>query len=391
MHIAFLTPEYPHPRVRNSAGIGTSIKNLAFGILEENALLPAGEAGLRKHTISIIVYGQREEISFKDEQVHLHLIKNKQYRVGGFYWYRKYINKQVNVLVKKHKIDIIEAPDWTGITAFMKYKIPLVIRLHGTDSYFCNLEQRPQKKKNYYYEKIALSSATAIISVSAFTAQSTKQLFHLDATIAVIHNLIDASLFVPREKTRKEKSILYFGSVIRKKGVLALAKAFTLLHKAYPQAQLVYLGKDVKDYKEQKSTVALIKEIVSESAIESIQFVSEVSYDQVQEFIGEASVVCLPSYAEAFPMTWLEAMAMQKPMVTSNIGWASEIMEDHKTGIMVDPSNTQDLANALQYVLENERVAEQFGKAAREKLVTKFNRETIVQQNISFYKKVLGQ
>ena len=117
---------------------------------------------------------------------------------------------------------------------------------------------------------------------------------------------------------------------------------------------------------------------------------SEVSYERVQEFIAEASVICLPSYAEAFPMTWLEAMAMQKPMVTSNIGWASEIMENHKTGITVDPNNIEDLAGALQYTLDHKEESKQFGKAARERLVSNFNRERIVQENITFYKKVLG-
>ena len=89
-------------------------------------------------------------------------------------------------------------------------------------------------------------------------------------------------------------------------------------------------------------------------------------------------------------MTWLEAMAMQKPMVTSNIGWASEIMENHKTGITVDPNNIEDLAGALQYTLDHKEESKQFGKAARERLVSNFNRERIVQENITFYKKVLG-
>ena len=390
MHIAFITPEYPHSRVRNSAGIGTSIKNLALGILSEDLLLPDGKAGSLKHKISIIIYGQKEEDSFKDGDIHVHLIKRKQYRLGGFYWYRKYVNRKVNALVLKNHIDILEAPDWTGITAFMKFKIPHVIRLHGTDTYFCNLEQRPQKKKNYFFEEKALTNADAITSVSRFTASKTKELFNLSSDITVIHNLIDTSLFVPKEKSSTQQIILYFGSVIRKKGVLALSKAFNVLHNTHPKVKLLFLGKDVVDYQEQRSTVDIITETVSKSTLNNIQFVSEVSYERVQEFIAEASVICLPSYAEAFPMTWLEAMAMQKPMVTSNIGWASEIMENHKTGITVDPNNIEDLAGALQYTLDHKEESKQFGKAARERLVSNFNRERIVQENITFYKKVLG-
>lgn len=383
MHIAFLTPEYPHPRVRNAAGIGTSVKNLALGILEENTLS-------QKHTISIIVYGQEEDATLEEQGIKMYLIKQKSYGFGGFYRYRKHLNRQVNKLVRENAIDLIEAPDWTGITAFMKFKVPLVIRLHGTDTYFCALEKRTQKKKNYFFEKQAFKNASAITSVSAFTANQTKELFNLDTDITVIHNLINASLFCPRIKTSEQQRILYFGSIIRKKGVLALAKAFNVLIEINPEVRLLFLGKDVKDSKEQKSTIELIKELLSEKAIERIQFISQVPYEQVQEYIGEASVVCLPSYAEAFPMTWLEAMAMEKPMVTSNIGWAPEIMEDQKTGLLVDPDQTEDLANALNYLLKNREVAEVYGKNARKRLLDNFSREDIVAQNMTFYKKVLS-
>jgi len=55
MKIAFLTPEYPHPRTGNSGGIGTSIKNLAKGLLQQGC------------EVRIMIYGQKEEAVFDDE------------------------------------------------------------------------------------------------------------------------------------------------------------------------------------------------------------------------------------------------------------------------------------------------------------------------------------
>jgi len=57
-------------------------------------------------------------------------------------------------------------PDWTGISAFMNLKCPIVIKCHGSDTYFCALEKRKQKFKNYFLEKKALKSADYILSVS---------------------------------------------------------------------------------------------------------------------------------------------------------------------------------------------------------------------------------
>jgi len=119
MHIAYLTPEYPHPEISHSGGMGTSIRNLA------NALVKQG------HQITVFVYGQQINKVFKDHGIQFHLIVQKKYSLGGFYLYRKYIERYIN----KHSngIDIIEAPDWTGINAFMTLKKPLVIRFHGSD------------------------------------------------------------------------------------------------------------------------------------------------------------------------------------------------------------------------------------------------------------------
>lgn len=382
MHIAFLTPEYPHPQVAQSAGIGTSIKNLAQALINE-------DYGLTRCKVSIIVYGQSQDAVLEDNGVHIHLIRFKKFALGGFYRYRRYINKKVNAIVLKNNIDLLEAPDWTGITAFMTFKIPLVIRLHGTDTYFCRLEQRPQKLKNYFFEKKALENADAITSVSAFTARKTKEFFNLSVHIEIIHNLIDVTLFEPVKSRGAHKSILYFGSIIRKKGVLALAKSFNNILNSIPDTRLIFLGKDVIDYKEQKSTIALIRQYIPATAQNNLKFISNVPHQEVKKHISEASVVCLPSYAEAFPMTWLEAMAMEKALVTSNIGWATEIMEDGKTGFTVHPDDTEALTQALCTALEDKELSEQLGKEARKKLLANFSAKKISTQNLVFYKNVI--
>jgi len=54
MHIAFITPEYPHIKIAHAAGIGTSIKNLTVALLKKNCV------------ITVIVYGQKESMVFED-------------------------------------------------------------------------------------------------------------------------------------------------------------------------------------------------------------------------------------------------------------------------------------------------------------------------------------
>ncbi len=391
MHIAFLTPEFPHPKVRASAGIGTSIKNLIEGIQNVDSVSSSfKEACVHQELkISVFVYGQTETTSWSENNITFHLIEHKKYRLGGFIRYRRYVNKYINRVIKRDAINLIEAPDWTGITAYMKFSIPLVIRLHGTDAYFCNLEGREQKKKNYHLEMKALLGADLITSVSKFTALETARIFNISNPIEVIHNAIDVSFFKPSKVKPKEDTILYFGSVIRKKGVLELAKSFKKVLDKKPMATLIYLGKDVRDVKEGLSTIQLIQDILGKDQAANVIFVSQVPYAKVKSYIEEASVICLPSHAEAFPMTWLEAMAMAKPMVTSDVGWASEIMIQEKTGLTVNPNKIDELAKALLFMLTNAKEASVYGEAARKHLITNFKPTDIGIQNLEFYQKAL--
>lgn len=378
MHIGFITPEYPHPKSTSSGGLGTSIKNLAISLVEKNV------------RVSVFVYGQEQDLREEEGGIRFHFIKQKKYKVLGWYQYRKYLQRYVNGYVTAEKIDLIEAPDWTGISALMKFSCPLIIRMNGSDAYFCALDGRKQKWKNRFFEKMALKGADGLISVSRFTADTTREIFSLEKPIEIIPNSIDVNRFSTREEEVVPNRILYYGSLIRKKGVLELAKIFNQVIKEVPQAELYLIGKDVQDIFEQRSTLELFRENLSPQATGQVVYIPEVSYAEIGEHIGRAAVVVLPSFAEALPMTWLEAMAMEKALVTSNIGWAKEVMIDRETGYTVDPNDHRAYAGKIVALLNYPRIAEEMGNKARLRIFSKFSTEVVVEKNIEYYKKWLG-
>ncbi len=377
MHIAFLTSEYPHPKINQSAGLGTSIKNLATELTK------------LKHKVSVFVYSQDVTEVFDNNGITIHKTAYKKHTILSWYFYRKDIQEYINKIIQNENIQLLEAPDWTGITAFMKFRCPLVIRLHGSDAYFCHLENRKQKKKNYFFEMKGLKSADEIVSVSEFTAQKTISIFRLQKKIEVIHNGIDIENFSVSKLPNENKNLLYFGSIIRKKGVLELARIFNFIVDENPDAQLTLLGKDVIDIFENQSTLTLFRGLLSDKAKQQVIHVSEVPYNEVKEHIETASVVVLPSFAEAFPMTWLEAMAMGKALVTSNIGWATELMIDGETGFIEDPINHQLYANKILQLLNDSTLNNSMGMNARKHIEQNFSQQKMTKQNIVFYKKII--
>ena len=217
MHIAYLTPEYPHPRLGNAGGMGTSIKNLATTIARDG------------HQVSIFVYGQKCDEVFNEQGITFHVIKKRTYRLGGFYFYRKHIEKYVNDNCRD--VDIIEAPDWTGITAFMSLRKPLIIRFHGSDTYFCHIEGRKQKWKNAFFEKQAVIKAKAFIAPTTFAGEKSVALFNQPLEkLSVIHYGLELDKFVNSNPESFEYGrLLNVGTLIRKKGVFQLIEIFNKL------------------------------------------------------------------------------------------------------------------------------------------------------------------
>ncbi|MDP3358895.1 MAG: glycosyltransferase family 4 protein [Lutibacter sp.] len=394
VRLAFLTPEYPHPKTGNSGGIGTSIKNLAVGLLAQGC------------AVRILVYGQKEDAIFEDNGIVVQQIKNVKLKGLSWWLTRKKLERIINTLYANQEIDLVEAPDWTGITSFIKpKKCPIVIRLNGSDTYFCHLDQRPVKWINKFHEKRALQNADGLISVSQFTANLTNQLFGLNKNFTIIPNAVDLSLFnrnsienaslrgtkQPFEKNLNANRILYFGTLIRKKGLLELPLIFNKVIEQHPTAQLMLVGRDASDIiSGNASTWAMMQALFSPTALANVTYLGGVPYGEIIKHIKQATLCVFPTFAEALPVSWLEAMALQKPVVASNIGWANEIIEDGVDGFLVNPKEHTTYANRIVQLLENPELQKQFGTAARKKVEQKFSMEIVAQQSLAFYENILS-
>lgn len=381
MKIAFLTPEYPHADTGNSGGLGTSIKSLAIGLLEKGV------------SVRILVYGQHKDDIFMDNGIIIQQIKNKKLKGLSWFLTRKKIEKVIDQLFSAKEIDLVEAADWTGITSFIQpQKCPVVVRLHGSDTYFCHLDNRPVKWINKFHEKRALKKATALLSVSQFTADTTNQVFGLTKNFKVIPNLVDVNLFQPSNNfAPNDKSIFYVGSLIRKKGLLELPLIFNVVIENDPEAKLILIGKDVPDIiSGNLSTWQMMQDLFSEKAKANVSYLGSVPYSEIKTKIEQATVCVFPSFAEAFPVSWLEAMAMQKAIVASDIGWAGEVIIDAESGFLVDPKNHSLFAAKIVQFLDNPMLTKETGEKARSRVEQFFGTDKITNDNINFYKRIIN-
>ncbi len=378
MKIAFLTPEFPNSRSAKSGGLGTSLVNLATALARN------------EQQIFVVLFRQKENAVFVENGIEIHLVSAPKYFLFSAYRERKHLEKYVNNLIAEKQIDLVEAADWTGTTAFMNLDAPLVVRFHGSDAYFCHLEGRKQRLKNFVLEKLGVHAADAFVAPTAFAGKLSKEIFNIDKPVQTIHYGLELSNFDnPQPEIFEKGLILYIGTIIRKKGVFELPEILESVLKNVPNAKLVLVGQDSADLQTgSKSTWKLLEKEFS-SIAEHVEYVGKIPYDAVQEYIRRANVCIFPTFAETLGMVTIESMAMSKAVVNSNIGWSRELLVDGESGFLVHPHDHALFASRIVDLLQNEALCTDLGSAARRRVEQLFDINKTVRQNIDFYEKVL--
>jgi glycosyltransferase involved in cell wall biosynthesis len=96
-------------------------------------------------------------------------------------------------------------------------------------------------------------------------------------------------------------------------------------------------------------------------------------HPEVIERLRGADILCLPSFAEGVPIALMEAMALGLPVLTTRVMGIPELVEDGASGLLVAPGNRDELASALQRLIEDDGLRRALGRAARERVVSQFD------------------
>jgi len=375
MHIVFLTYEYPP---LPSGGIGTSIRNLG------RALVAQG------HRVTVVGCGEAAE--FEDRGVRVRFLASTRIRKAGWFADRLRIQKQLRALVRAEGAEIVEAHDWLGPSAGLRPGCPLVVRCNGSAVYFAHVLREQVRRSVRWLETVSLRSASGVAAVSRFTGEVTRQLFRLPRPVEVIPNGIDVEKFRPPQPHEVDGNmVLYVGTLVRKKGVLDLSAIFSAVADANPDARFVLVGRDAKDKRTgSPSTWTLLQDALSPSARKRASYLGPKPYTEVQEYVRKAAVCVFPSYAEALPLSWLEAMACAKPVVAYDFGWAPEVIEAGMSGLLVPLGDTSAFAQAVCDLLVGPQQACALGRAARQRVEAVFSADVVARQSAAWYKRVLG-
>jgi alpha-maltose-1-phosphate synthase len=294
--------------------------------------------------------------------------------------------------------DVVHTHTWyahyAGYLAKMLYKIPFVAVSHSLEPL------RPWKRDQLgtgfdlssWIEKIGLEGADRVIAVSRMMKDDIVKYFSiLPERVEVIHNGINLDVWkhtelgasLKKEYGIKDDYILFVGRPTPQKGLEYLVQARDLIDKNI-QIVLGATGADTKEYEDR-----MTKEVEKKPNMVWIhKLLKEEEY--VQLYSGARAFVC-PSVYEPFGIINLEAMSCSTPVVASAVGGITEVVVPEETGLLVEPKDPKQIADAVNRILKDKKLAKKFGDNGRKRVEEHFSWTYIASQTKQLYEKLLNK
>jgi len=320
------------------------------------------------------------------------------------------VNLDMVKAIAQDQVDLVHSHTWytnfAGQNAALLLDIPLVITAHSLEPL------RPWKQDQLgggyrvssWVEKNAYENAAAVIAVSAGMKADVLSCYpNIDPEkVHVIHNGINTNIYRPDPSFEAVNKYginsqapysLFVGRITRQKGLahlLQAAKSFD------PDIQIV-LCASAPDTPEIAAEVhALVGELRDLRGKDNVMWIQEqVPRPELISLLTHASVFTCPSIYEPQGIVNLEAMACETAVVASDVGGIPEVVVDGETGVLVhydqfDPASFEvNFAKAVNRVVADSELANQFGVAGRKRAIEDFAWDSIAQSTIDVYRSVI--
>jgi len=387
MRIAYVSFEYP-PET-GFGGIATYVKQAA--VLMKS----------RGHEVEVFSSSSERTHSNAEDGIAIHRVKCDSRST--------FHEAIISLFSERHlykEFDVCESPEYfaDGITIKNTFpNLPLVVKLHTPDAFIRQMSATyattfqklrymlgglrhvkwvepfwKWRKKETDLEYLITIKANQIQTPS----RSLGDIVSLKWSIprSQIHHV--PYPFVPNERFLNIESvttdgllITYIGRLEIRKGIVELVEALPKIFSEVPGCQMRFVGRDGPSHIVGLSMREFISHRLSRFS-KQLHFM-QVRNDEIPTVLAETSVCIFPSIWENFPNVCLEAMSAARAIVGSRNGGMKDMLERPRAGILVDPKNAKEISREVITLLKSPELRLSLGKAARSKVLTTYNPETI--------------
>jgi len=270
----------------------------------------------------------------------------------NLFYYRNFYTK-LKKYIRNNKIDLVHThhrfPEMVAVKIEKKLKIKTVISTHGFTRGFKNI--------SFQSDKIfSVSNSINRYLMNNFNIKKDKiiSLYNPIENVTQIDFRLGEQFKSENDISSDMKLLLFVGRISKDKGIDTLIKSFTSVKEKIENVFLVINGQlEKKKYRQYLDEDKIIY-VPPQNDISHLYYI--------------ADIVILPSRTDSFPYVMLEAGTFKKTFIGGNTGGIAEFIDDGGNGLLVDPENSEQLAEKIIYLLNNPDVGKKFGENLHRKV-----------------------
>lgn len=277
-----------------------------------------------------------------------------------------------------------------GALAGKLYNIPTIFTAHG----WAFNEERPALQKLLIKIAVWLTIfiSTKTIAVSDKVKKDVLLFPFISKKVSVINNGIIVPNLLSKTKAREKllPSKLHINTLVlgtiselhTNKGLIYTLGALNTLSKKFLEIPIFYVV--IGEGEERKA----LEDYVKKHNLSSVVFFAG-AIDNASQFLNAFDVFILSSITEAFPYTLLEAGHVGLPVIATDVGGVSEIIENNKTGLLIKSKSDEEIINAILFYLKSDTLRKKYGSALKEKVSNSFSKDKMLKKTVDIYKYIV--
>ncbi len=302
------------------------------------------------------------------------------------------------------RYDLIHSHYWdagcAGMDLAKRLNLPFIYTAHSLGAWKkermggnpVEMEKLFNFSERIRWEKEIFRRATAQTVTTLDGKESYKRLYGFESgDLVVIPPGVDVRRFRPEPSVPApeigvpEDYIFALSRIDSNKGLDYLIRAFDRVRRTSATRLLIGGGSQAPKTHEAEVRANLARLVDSLGLEEKVTFTGYIPDEHLDTYYRRARVFVLPSKYEPFGMTVLEAMACGTPVVATGHGGLRHVLTNRRDSLLVDPSDSEELASAILEVLDDKSLASELRAAGLELVKTKYSWQSIAQETLSFY------
>ena len=317
------------------------------------------------------------------------------------------LKKKINQVVEKEKVDLIHAhsPSLCGYPAALvaqKKNIPFIYEMRALWE-DAAVDQNKFKRNSFRYkvsrgvENEVLNKSNMVTTIAHHLKDEIVSWGITQNKVRIVPNGVDTKIFKPRQKNiallkqyglENKVCVGFLGSFFRFEGLELLIKAIPHIINKENSVKFLFVG-DGERMNE-------VQSLVRENKLEDLVILTgRIPHEQVIDYYSVMDVLVYPRIRERItelvtPLKTLEAMAMEKTVLGSDVGGIKEIIEDNKNGLLFKAGDINDLTDKLLFLIRNKETRIFLGLQARLDMQKKREWSVIIKEYLDIYRLLLN-